>query len=98
VIKGDASLTEVKKKAKEAAKLKGPRSAAADVRVGVYNAGAPDGSARTTLAWPQNQHGVPKIVLTLAEDFKGAGVPPTTRTKAPAGVPQSTANEVTCAS
>lgn len=152
MIKGDASLTEVKKKAKADAKLKGPRSAAADVRVGIYNAGAPGGSAQTTLAWLQNQKGVPKstqlgntgakqqrttleyapdqadqarepadimglpasalkpgksesnsqglpaIVLTLAEDFKGAGVPPTTRTKAPAGVPQSTANEVKCAS
>ena len=62
MIKDDVSFTEVKKqqKAKEAARLKGPRSAAADVRVDLYNAGAPGGSAQTTLAWLQNEKGVAK--------------------------------------
>ncbi|MFF8406301.1 LCP family protein [Streptomyces sp. NPDC015684] len=60
MIKDDASFTEVKKKqkAKEAARLKGPRSAAADVRVDLYNAGAPGGSAQTTLTWLQTEKGV----------------------------------------
>ncbi|MEV6840758.1 LCP family protein [Streptomyces sp. NPDC051133] len=58
----DVSFTEVKKKqkAKESAKLKGPRSAPGDVRVDLYNAGAPGGSAQTTLSWLQTQKGVTK--------------------------------------
>ncbi|MFI5680900.1 LCP family protein [Streptomyces cellulosae] len=154
MIKDDVSLTEEKKKAKgqEAAKLKGSRSAAGDVRVDIYNAGAPAGSAQETLTWLQtekgvtkssqlgnagrtqskttleyapdqadqareladimglaasamkpgksetNAQGLPAIVLTLGQDFQGAGVPLTAPTKAPAGVRQSTANEVKCAS
>ncbi|MGW0712013.1 LCP family protein [Streptomyces sp. NPDC002643] len=61
-IRDDISLTEVKKKAKEkeAAKLKGTRAEAADVRVNVYNGGAPAGSAQDTLNWLQNDVGVTK--------------------------------------
>ncbi|MGV4984230.1 LCP family protein [Streptomyces sp. NRAIS4] len=58
----DTSFTEVKQKQKatEAARLKGPRSAPGDVRVDLYNAGAPGGSAQTTLAWLQTEKGVTK--------------------------------------
>ena len=64
-IKNDVSFTEVKKKQKaqksaEAARLKGPRSAAADIRVDIYNGGAPGGSAQQTLNWLQNNQGVLK--------------------------------------
>ncbi|MFE9448888.1 LCP family protein [Streptomyces sp. NPDC006739] len=153
-ISGDVSFSEVKQKEKaaEAAKLKGPRSAAAEVRVDIYNAGAAAGSAQETLTWLQTQKGVPKssqlgnsgtrqprttleyapgqadqareladlmglsasaltpgksetnaqglpaIVLRLGQDFKGAGVPVSGSSKAPAGVPKTTANEVKCAS
>ncbi|MFJ9820009.1 LCP family protein [Streptomyces sp. NPDC101151] len=149
----DVSFTEVHKKdkAKEAAKLKGPRSAAADVRVDIYNAGAPGGSAQDVLVWLQTSKGVPKssqlgnagttqkkttlkyapgqadqareladimglpasalqpgksetnaqglpaIVLTLGQDFKGAGVPLGGSAKGP-DVPKQTAGEVKCAS
>ncbi|MEU6773428.1 LCP family protein [Streptomyces sp. NPDC046759] len=60
MIKNDLSFTEVKKKqkAQEAARLKGPRSAPGDVRVDLYNAGAPSGSAQTALAWLQTEKGV----------------------------------------
>jgi LCP family protein required for cell wall assembly len=64
-INNDVSFTEVKKKAKaakdtEAARLKGSRSAASDVRVDIYNGGAPGGSAQATLNWLQNNEGVTK--------------------------------------
>ncbi|MGV9244641.1 LCP family protein [Streptomyces sp. NPDC003710] len=61
-IRADVSFTAVKKKQKAAvdARLKGPRSAAADVRVDIYNGGAPGGSAQETLNWLQNTKGVTK--------------------------------------
>ncbi|GAA3825206.1 LCP family protein [Streptomyces phyllanthi] len=61
-IKDDVSLTEVKKqqKAKEAAKLKGTRAKASEVRVNIYNGGAAAGSAQETLTYLQNQEGVTK--------------------------------------
>lgn len=61
-IKDDVSLSEVKKKAKEkeAAKLKGTRAKASDVRVDIYNGGAPAGSAQETLTYLQNDEGVTK--------------------------------------
>jgi LCP family protein required for cell wall assembly len=64
-IKSDVSFTEVKKKEKaakdtEAARLKGSRSAASDVRVDIYNGGALAGSAQQTLNWLQNREGVLK--------------------------------------
>lgn len=51
---------EKKEKAEVAARLKGTRSAAADIRVDIYNGGAPGGSAQETLNWLQNTEGVPK--------------------------------------
>ncbi|MFD6419222.1 LCP family protein [Streptomyces sp. NPDC060194] len=62
MMRDDISLTAVKKKekAEEAAKLKGPKAAPGDVRVDVYNGGAPAGSASTALAWLQNEQGVLK--------------------------------------
>ncbi|MFG2313133.1 LCP family protein [Streptomyces sp. NPDC048566] len=154
-IKNDVSFTAVKQKAKKekaevAARLKGSRSSAADVRVDIYNGGAKAGSAQETLNWLQNTEGVlkssqlgnadettakttleyspdqadqarkladlmglpasamkpgkseknaqglPAIVLTLGKDFKGAGVPLTAATKAPA-VDKSTADKTVCA-
>ncbi|MDX3641119.1 LCP family protein [Streptomyces sp. MB09-02B] len=61
-IRSDISLTEVKKqkKEKEAAKLKGARADASEVRVSVYNGGAQAGSAQATLSWLQNDVGVTK--------------------------------------
>ncbi|MFI7012046.1 LCP family protein [Streptomyces sp. NPDC050145] len=61
-VKNDVSLTETKKKKKaaESARLKGARSAASEVRVDLYNGGAPPGSAGTTLTWLQNTEGVLK--------------------------------------
>src|SRR5207253_6976281 len=44
-----------------------------------------------------NAQGLPAMTLTLGKDFKGAGVPFTTATKAPEGVQQSTADKVECA-
>ncbi|MFF4960487.1 LCP family protein [Streptomyces sp. NPDC001222] len=152
-VKADVSFTAVKKKEKAAvdARLKGSRSAAADIRVDIYNGGALGGSAQKTLDWLQNTEGVtkssqlgnagvnldkttleyapdqadqarkladlmglpasalkpgksekndqglPAIVLTLGKDFKGAGVPLTAPTKAPAVDTKSTADEVQCA-
>ncbi|MFK0026483.1 LCP family protein [Streptomyces sp. NPDC090798] len=155
-ISNDVSFTAVKQKEKKekaevAARLKGNRSAAADIRVDIYNGGAPPGSAQETLNWLQNTEGVlkssqlgnadatlskttleyspdqadqarkladlmglsasalkpgkseknsqglPAIVLTLGKDFKGAGVPLTTPTKAPE-VDKSTADKTVCAS
>jgi hypothetical protein len=62
MVRNDVSLTEVKKKqkAKEAAKLKGPKAAPADVRVEVLNGGGPMGAAQSTLEWLQNSEGVLK--------------------------------------
>jgi LCP family protein required for cell wall assembly len=61
-IKDDISLTEVKKrqKAKAAAKLKGTRAKASEIRVNIYNGGAAAGSAQETLTYLQNQEGVTK--------------------------------------
>ncbi|MEU0601257.1 LCP family protein [Streptomyces sp. NPDC006393] len=64
-IGSDVSFTEVKKKQQqakdaEADRLKGPQSAASDVRVRILNGGAPPGSASQTLTWLQNQQGVSK--------------------------------------
>ncbi|XES00615.1 LCP family protein [Streptomyces sp. S1D4-11] len=64
-IKNDVSFTAVKQKEKKekaevAARLKGTRSAAADIRVDIYNGGAPGGSAQETLNWLQNTEDVPK--------------------------------------
>ncbi|MGV9647458.1 LCP family glycopolymer transferase [Streptomyces sp. NPDC003554] len=154
-ISSDVSLTAVKQQQKKessavAARLKGSRSAAADVRVDIYNGGAPGGSAQETLNWLQNNEGVlkssqlgnadtplskttleyapdqadqarkladimglpasamkpgqseknsqglPAIVLTLGKDFKGAGVPLTAPTKAPADLVKSTADKQVC--
>ncbi|WP_328299004.1 LCP family protein [Streptomyces sp. NBC_00435] len=73
MIRGDVSLTEVEQKeqaakdaadadakAKQDALMQGPRAAAKDVRVDVYNGGGPAGSASGTLTWLQNTKGVPK--------------------------------------
>ncbi|MFE9096716.1 LCP family protein [Streptomyces sp. NPDC007264] len=65
MINDDVSLTDVKQKKKQenaavSARLKGARSAASDVRVDIYNGGAPAGSAQTTLDWLQNNQGVLK--------------------------------------
>ncbi|MFF6781683.1 LCP family protein [Streptomyces sp. NPDC012510] len=61
-IRNDISLTEVKKQAKQkaAAKLKGARADASEVRVNIYNGGAEAGSAQATLSWMQNDVGVTK--------------------------------------
>ncbi|MFD5784834.1 LCP family protein [Streptomyces sp. NPDC126933] len=65
MMRSDTSLTEVKQKeaaakSEQAALLKGPKADPADVRVDVYNGGGPQGSAQETLAWLQNDEGVPK--------------------------------------
>ncbi|MBV7670255.1 LCP family protein [Streptomyces halstedii] len=66
MMREDVSFTEVaaQKKAaakeKEAAKLKGEMAEPADVRVDVYNGGAPSGSAQNALDWLQNKQGVLK--------------------------------------
>ncbi|MFD3565328.1 LCP family protein [Streptomyces sp. NPDC058686] len=62
MIKNDVSLTETKKKEKaaEQAKLKGPKSAASDVRVDIYNGSETVGAAQQTLTWLQNNEGVTK--------------------------------------
>ncbi|MEU9208881.1 LCP family protein [Streptomyces sp. NPDC048415] len=64
-IKNDVSFTAVKQKEKKekaavAARLKGTRSAASDIRVDIYNGGADAGSAQETLNWLQNDEGVLK--------------------------------------
>ncbi|WP_217179243.1 LCP family protein [Streptomyces sp. AC495_CC817] len=155
-IRNDISLTEVKKQAKEkeAAKLKGSRADASEVRVNVYNGGAKAGSAQSTLSWLQNDVGVtkssqlgnadktlkkttlaydpdqadqarkladlmglsasalkpgkgnsetnsqglPSMVLTLGEDFKGAGVPLSGGSAADLDVQKNTADKEKCAS
>lgn len=65
MMQNDTSLTAVKEqekaaKSKQAALLKGTKAAPADVRVDVFNGGGPQGSAQETLAWLQNEEGVPK--------------------------------------
>ncbi|MFF9780373.1 LCP family protein [Streptomyces sp. NPDC013978] len=155
-IRNDISLTEVKKQAKEkeAAKLKGKRADASEVRVSVYNGGAKAGSAQATLSWLQNDVGVtkssqlgnadktlkkttlaydpdqadqarkladlmglsasalkpgegnsetnsqglPSMVLTLGEDFKGAGVPLSGGSATDLDVQKNTADKEKCAS
>ncbi|MFG2474363.1 LCP family protein [Streptomyces fagopyri] len=64
-IKNDVSFTEVKEKQKaakdaEAARLKGTKSAASEVRVRILNGGAVGGSAQKTLGWLQISEGVEK--------------------------------------
>ncbi|MER6104870.1 LCP family protein [Streptomyces sp. NPDC001832] len=65
MMRNDTSLTEVEaqkkaKKSKQDALLKGPKAAAADVRVDVYNGGEIPGAAQTTVTWLQNEQGVLK--------------------------------------
>ncbi|MFJ5995888.1 LCP family protein [Streptomyces sp. NPDC092370] len=65
MIKNDVSFTEVKAKEKKekaavAARLKGPKSAADEVRVRIFNGGAPAGSAQEELTYLQTQAGVIK--------------------------------------
>ncbi|GGW76019.1 LytR family transcriptional regulator [Streptomyces lucensis JCM 4490] len=64
-IKNDVSFTEVKKKQKEAkdaqaARLKGTKAPASEVRVRILNGGAKAGSAQSVLNWLQNDEGVTK--------------------------------------
>ncbi|MER7565601.1 LCP family protein [Streptomyces sp. NPDC048523] len=64
-IKNDVSFTEVKKqekkeKAEVAARLKGAKSAASDVRVRILNGGAVAGSAQQQLSYLQTEAGVTK--------------------------------------
>ncbi|MFD5876403.1 LCP family protein [Streptomyces sp. NPDC060322] len=78
MMREDVSFTEVEKKEKaaakaaDAAKLKGEMAAAADVRVDVYNGGAPPGSAQNALDWLQNEEGVLKSTnqANAPEDVK----------------------------
>ncbi|MEV0491596.1 LCP family protein [Streptomyces atratus] len=65
MMREDTSLTEVKEqkkaaKSKQDALLKGTKAAAADVRVDVFNGGDRAGAAQETVAWLQNDQGVPK--------------------------------------
>ncbi|MFJ4701809.1 LCP family protein [Streptomyces sp. NPDC088768] len=69
MMKDDVSLTEVnskkkaeanKQKAAEEARLQGSKSEAADIRVEVFNGGAPTGSAQGELTWLQTNQGVNK--------------------------------------
>ncbi|MFE7755930.1 LCP family protein [Streptomyces sp. NPDC057429] len=66
MMREDVSFTAVEKqekaaaKAEAAAKLKGEMADPADVRVDVYNGGAPGGSAQNALDWLQNEEGVLK--------------------------------------
>ncbi|MFF0203484.1 LCP family protein [Streptomyces sp. NPDC005017] len=64
-IKNDVSLTEVKQKKKQesaalAARLKGTRAPASEVRVQVLNGGAASGAAQKTLNWLQLEESVTK--------------------------------------
>lgn len=63
MMQNDVSLTEVKKKEKDAknaqaALLKGARAEASEVRVDVYNGSGRTGAAQRTLDWLQNDEGV----------------------------------------
>ncbi|PAZ11883.1 LytR family transcriptional regulator [Streptomyces sp. SA15] len=65
MIKNDISFTEVKTQKKKeaaavAARLKGAKADASEVRVQVLNGGAPAGSAQNQLDWLQNSAGVTK--------------------------------------
>ncbi|GAA3978177.1 LCP family protein [Streptomyces sp. NBC_01352] len=65
MIKNDISFTEVKAQQKKeaaavAARLKGTKADASEVRVQVFNGGAASGSAQTQLDWLQNSAGVVK--------------------------------------
>ncbi|MFE8962815.1 LCP family protein [Streptomyces iakyrus] len=65
MVRDDVSLTDVKQqkkkeKAAEAARLKGPKAPASEVRVRILNGGAVAGSAQETLSWLQVQEGVTK--------------------------------------
>ncbi|MGW0963522.1 LCP family protein [Streptomyces gelaticus] len=154
MMRDDTSLTEVKSKKKAAkskqdALLKGPKAAAADVRVDVYNGGKVPGAAQTTVTWLQNEQGVLKstnkanapakaakttleyapnqadqaralaammglpgsamkqgttdaeglqaMVLTLGDDFKGAGTPIAGPAKVPTDIQQANADKAECA-
>ncbi|WP_330458950.1 LCP family protein [Streptomyces sp. NBC_00820] len=59
MLKNDVSLTEVAKQKKQAtdAKLHGPKAAAADVRVKVFNGSGTSGAAQATVGWLQNDKG-----------------------------------------
>jgi LCP family protein required for cell wall assembly len=64
-IQNDVSFTAVKEQKKKeaaavAARLKGTKADPSDVRVQVYNGGAPAGSAQETLTWLQTEEGVDK--------------------------------------
>ncbi|MFD8078016.1 LCP family protein [Streptomyces sp. NPDC059718] len=60
MVRNDVSLTEVKKKQKasDAAKLKGPKADAINVRVEVLNGSGVFGAAQDTVNWLQNDEGV----------------------------------------
>ncbi|GAB3176299.1 LCP family protein [Streptomyces incanus] len=65
LIQNDVSFTEVKQQEKKekaavAARLKGAKAPASEVRVQVYNGGAPAGSAQDMLRWLQVNEGVSK--------------------------------------
>ncbi|WP_399925941.1 LCP family protein [Streptomyces kanamyceticus] len=65
MMRADQSLTEVKKKEKKekaavAARLKGPKADASEVRVDIFNGSGKTGAAQTTLTWLQNNEGVLK--------------------------------------
>ncbi|MFH8660683.1 LCP family protein [Streptomyces afghaniensis] len=65
MIKNDVSFTAVKEKKKQeaaavAARLKGTKAPASDVRVRILNGGADPGSAQETLSWLQVEEGVTK--------------------------------------
>ncbi|GLF99238.1 LCP family protein [Streptomyces yaizuensis] len=65
MIREDVSLTEVKKKEKDAKKkqaglLKGPRAEASDVRVSVFNGSSTNGAAGETLTWLQTTQNITK--------------------------------------
>ncbi|MEU0680856.1 LCP family protein [Streptomyces albogriseolus] len=65
LIRNDVSFTEVKQKQKKekaavAARLKGEKAPASEVRVRILNGGAPAGSAQSTLSWLQVDEGVGK--------------------------------------
>ncbi|MFH9016268.1 LCP family protein [Streptomyces sp. NPDC017943] len=65
MIRNDVSFTEVKKQKKKekdaaAARLKGSKAPASEVRVRILNGGAVSGSAQETLSWLQNEEGVTK--------------------------------------
>ncbi|MGW7662785.1 LCP family protein [Streptomyces sp. NPDC054756] len=64
-IQNDVSFTEIKQQKKKeasavAARLKGSKSDASEVRVRIFNGGAPAGSAQETLSWLQTEENVTK--------------------------------------